>query len=122
MVREEGLDTLGKTIRFYRKKAGMTQEQLAEKIYTKKSDISEIENDKRSIAIPKLLDIAEALNVHPAKMFSYINQGEDEKRRSVYRDVLDEIEKLEDMELVGMVLQFVQMLKNSTYNKIIYTK
>lgn len=68
------------------------------------------------------MDIAEALNVHPARMFSYINQGEDEKRRSVYRDVLAEIEKLEDMELVGMVMQFVQMLKNSTYNKIIYTK
>ena len=116
MVREEGLDTLGKTIRFYRKKAGMTQEQLAEKIYTKKSDISEIENDKRSIAIPKLLDIAEALNVHPARMFSYINQGEDEKRRSVYIDVLAELEKLEDMELVGMVIQFIQMLKNSKFN------
>ena len=39
MVREEVLDTLGKTIRFYRKKAEMTQEQLAEKIYTKKSVI-----------------------------------------------------------------------------------
>ena len=118
MVREEGLDTLGKTIKYYRKKAGMTQEQLAEKIYTKKSDISEIENDKRSIAIPKLLGIAEALNVHPARMFSYINQDEDDKRRNVYRDVLAELEKLEDMELVGMVIQFVQMLKNSTYNKI----
>lgn len=118
MVREEGLDTLGKTIRFYRKKAGVTQEQLAEKIYTKKSDISEIENDKRSIAIPKLLDIAEALNVHPARMFSYIEQNENEKRYEIYKDVLCEIEKLEDMELVGMVMQFVQMLKNSTYNKI----
>lgn len=118
MVREEGLDTLGKTIRFYRKKAGITQEQLAEKIYTKKSDISEIENDKRSIAIPKLLDIAEALNVHPARMFSYINQDEDEKRRSVYRDVLDEIEKLEDMELVGMVVDFVVLLQKCPYNKV----
>ena len=63
------------------------------------------------------MDIAEALNVHPARMFSYINQGEDEKRRSVYIDVLAELEKLEDMELVGMVLDFVLMLQRSSFNK-----
>ena len=73
MMREE-FGTLGKTILYYRKKAGLTQAQLAERLYTKKSDISEIENDKRSMTIPRLLDIADALQVHPAKLFAYIGQ------------------------------------------------
>ena len=110
------LETLGKTIRYYRKMAGLTQEQLAEKIYTVKSDISEIENDKRSITIQKLLDIADALQVHPAKLFAYIGQTEDDRRRVAYNEVLAELERLEDMELVGMVVQFVQMLERSSYN------
>ena len=54
MMREE-FGTLGKTILYYRKKAGLTQAQLAERLYTKKSDISEIENDKRSMTIPRML-------------------------------------------------------------------
>ena len=112
----EELNSLGKMIKYYRKQAGLTQEQLAEKIYTKKSDISQIENDKRSIAIVKLLDIADALNVHPAKLFTYISLEEDERRKTAYIDVLAELEKLEDMELVGMVIQFIQMLKNSKFN------
>ena len=103
-------------IKYYRKQVGLTQEQLAEKIYTKKNDISQIENDKRSIAIVKLLDIADALNVHPAKLFTYISLEEDERRKTAYIDVLAELEKLEDMELVGMVIQFIQMLKNSKFN------
>lgn len=110
------LETLGKTIRYYRKMAGLTQEQLAEKIYTVKSDISEIENDKRSITIQKLLDIADALQVHPAKLFAYIGQTEDDRRKAAYHEVLAELERLEDMELVGMVVQFVQMLEKSSYN------
>lgn len=43
MVRENKIDTLGKTIAYYRKKVGLTQEQLAEKIYIKRSTLSDIE-------------------------------------------------------------------------------
>lgn len=108
--------SLGDVIRCYRKKAGLTQEQLAELLYTKKGYISEIENNKRSITIQKLLDIADALKVHPAKLFAYIGQTEDDRRKAAYNEVLAELERLEDMELVGMVIQFVQMLERSSYN------
>lgn len=115
MMREE-FGTLEKTILYYRKKAGLTQAQLAERLYTKKSDISEIENDKRSMTIPRLLDIADALQVHLAKLFAYIGQTEDDRRKAAYHEVLAELERLEDMELVGMVVQFEQMLERSSYN------
>ena len=116
MMREE-LDTLGKTIRFYRKKAGMTQEQLAEKIYTKKSVISEIENDKHSVTVIRLIEIAAVLDIHPAKLLEYtysVNLGRSE---AVFHQVIDELNKLEDMELVGMVLDFVLMLQRSSFNR-----
>ncbi len=117
MVREEGLDTLGKTIRFYRKKAGMTQEQLAEKIYTKKSVISEIENDKHSVTVIRLIEIAAVLDIHPAKLLEYTYSVNSGRSDEVFHQVIDELNKLEDMELVGMVLDFVLMLQRSSFNK-----
>ena len=41
--------TLGKKIKEYRLKRGMTQEELAERLFSKKSTISEYENDKIDI-------------------------------------------------------------------------
>lgn len=117
MVREEGLDTLGNTIRFYRKKAGMTQEQLAEKIYTKKSVISEIENDKHSVTVIRLIEIASTLDIHPAKLLEYTYSVNSGRSDAVFHQVIDELNKLEDMELVEMVLDFVLMLQRSSFNK-----
>ena len=116
MMREE-LDTLGKTIRFYRKKAGMTQEQLAEKIYTKKRVISEIENDKHSVTVIRLIEIAAVLDIHPAKLLEYTYSVNSGRSDEVFHQVIDELNKLEDMELVGMVLDFVLMLQRSSFNK-----
>ena len=68
------------------------------------------------MTIPRLLDITDALQVHPAKLFAYIGQTEDDRRKTAYHEVLAELERLEDMELVGMLVQFVQMLESSSYN------
>ena len=43
--------TLGRKIREYRLKRGMTQEELAEKLFSSKSTISEYENNKIDIKI-----------------------------------------------------------------------
>ena len=68
------------------------------------------------MTIPRLLDITDALQVHPAKLIAYIGQTEDDRRKTAYHEVLAELERLEDMELVGMLVQFVQMLERSSYN------
>lgn len=44
-----------------RMKSGLTQEQLAEKVHTKQSEIARIENGKQNISIDKLKKIAEAM-------------------------------------------------------------
>ena len=53
--------TLGQKIREYRLKRGMTQEELAEKLVSSKSTISEYENNKIDIKISILREIAKVL-------------------------------------------------------------
>jgi len=55
--------TLGKKIKEYRLKRGMTQEELADKLLSKKSTVSEYENDKIDIKISVLREIAKILGV-----------------------------------------------------------
>ncbi len=54
--------TIGQRIRECRKNKGMTQETLAEVLFTNKSTISEYENDKIDIKISVLREIARALD------------------------------------------------------------
>ncbi|MDO6389007.1 helix-turn-helix transcriptional regulator [Pontibacter sp. BT731] len=52
---------LGQQIKQARKEEGLTQEELAKKVSTTKSVISEIERGKRNIGFDTLSKIAEAL-------------------------------------------------------------
>lgn len=55
--------TLGKKIKEYRLRRGMTQEEMADKLLSKKSTVSEYENDKIDIKISVLREIAKILGV-----------------------------------------------------------
>ena len=52
---------IGVLIQEARKKAGLTQEQLAVKIHTKKGNISRLENHSESVTISTLQRVANAL-------------------------------------------------------------
>ena len=55
--------TLGKKIKEYRLKRGMTQEELADKLLSKKSTVSDYENDKIDMKINVLRELSEILGV-----------------------------------------------------------
>ncbi len=61
---EEGYDNfrIGYLLKQARKKAGITQEELANKLSTKKSAISRIENHSEDIRLSTLKNYLEALN------------------------------------------------------------
>ncbi len=63
--------SLGLNIAYYRKKIGMTQEQLATLINVNRSHISKIEspNLQTQISLEALFDIANALEVDASKLF-----------------------------------------------------
>ena len=54
---------IGILIRQAREKAGLTQEQLAQRVHTKKSAISRIENHARDIRLSTLEKVANALGM-----------------------------------------------------------
>ena len=66
--------TLGKRIKECRLKKGMTQEALAEILFTKKSTISEYENDKIDLKYSVLKEIAKVLDTS----ISYLSGEQDE--------------------------------------------
>ena len=57
--------TLGQRIRTQRIRMGMTQEELAELLYMKKSTISYYENDKKEMRASGLADLAKVLHTTP---------------------------------------------------------
>ena len=65
--------SLGLNIAFYRKRAGLTQEQLAERAGISRSHLSAIEapNTIRPFSLEILFSIADALNVPPWALMRY---------------------------------------------------
>lgn len=61
--------TMGGRIRELRQRRGMTQEELGEILYMKKSTISAYENDAIDIKCSVLSEIADALNISPGYFF-----------------------------------------------------
>lgn len=55
--------SVGKNIKTFRKKAGMTQVKLAEKANISRSYLADIENDRYNVSLDVLTKIAKALNI-----------------------------------------------------------
>jgi transcriptional regulator with XRE-family HTH domain len=58
------MDTVGKRVRYARTQAGMTQQQLADRVGVSREAISLLEHDK-SRSTKKAMEIAKALDVSP---------------------------------------------------------
>lgn len=67
-VPAEGAATLGERIRSLRKAAGLTQDELGQRLRVEKSSVSEWESDKRAPVYSRLQTIAAALNVTVAQL------------------------------------------------------
>lgn len=67
--------TMGKRIRELRVIRGMTQQDLADRMYVRKSTISAYENDAIDIKCSVLIEMAKVLNTIPEYFFS---TGKDE--------------------------------------------
>ena len=63
----------GLNVAFYRKRAGMTQEQLAEKIGISRAYMGEIEatNMLTNVTLEIIFNLAKALNLSPSKLLEF---------------------------------------------------
>lgn len=59
---------IGSNVKFYRKKAKLSQKELADKFSGDRSKISDIENGKENFMFSTLLDIAAGLEIHVRKL------------------------------------------------------
>ena len=68
---------LGKLIRFFRKKKGLSLEALAKKVLKSQSGLTEIENGKRFPKLQLLIDICNELDINIAEVFYYLDRVEE---------------------------------------------
>ena len=62
-------ELIGVNILYYRKKAGLTQAELAEKVAISTNPLQRIETAVSVPSLPRLLDIADALGISAEKLF-----------------------------------------------------
>lgn len=69
---------IGANLRYFRKKSGLIQHELAEKCGIDRSKISDIENGKEDFMFSTLLAIADGLNLDVKKFFAVKKQSNSE--------------------------------------------
>ena len=97
--------TLGKRIKECRLKKGMTQEALAEILFTKKSTISEYENDKIDLKYSVLKEITKALDTS----VSYLSGEQDEDIDDVMQMTIA-LQQIKSKELRKVAIAQVKIL------------
>ena len=98
--------TLGKRIKECRLKKGMTQEALAEILFTKKSTISEYENDKIDLKYSVLKEIAKALDTS----VSYLSGEQDEDIDDEVMQMAIALQQIKSKELRRAAIAQVKVL------------
>ena len=100
---------LGDKIRTLRKRAGLTQEQLAEAAEVSVNFIGYIERGQRAVSIKTLERIAEALDVTPRNLFEFSEGDIDE---SSYEALLNELRNCTRDDLI-VLTRLAARLNNS---------
>ncbi len=98
-------NTIGVRIREMRKAAGLSQEQLAEMICTKKSTISDYENNKIDIKSSILVDLSEVLHCS----CDYLLKGSSQTQKS--QELIGLFESLGSDALKSVALKQLAALK-----------
>lgn len=83
-------DTMGQRIKAQRIRLGMTQEELAEILYLKKSTISYYENDKKEMKASSLSELARALHTTPDYLLGFEMDPFETEVFSLLQNITDE--------------------------------
>lgn len=67
-------ENIGRKIRFYREKRGLTQEQLAELLHKNDKYIGHIERHERNISTKVLIKLLELWQLQPHEFFGFENK------------------------------------------------
>ena len=98
--------TIGMRIRECRMKMGMTQEELAEALLTKKSTVSAYENDKIDIKVSVLKDLAKVLCTN----VSYLVDGDENDIAPEIMQVAVMLQEIQNKELRKVAIEQMKIL------------
>ena len=98
-------ETLGQRIRAQRIRLGMTQEELAERLYMKKSTISYYETDKKEMRASCLAEIARALYTTPDYLLGF-----EEEKDPFEKEALCILQGIKDDTVREMLLKQMKAL------------
>lgn len=98
--------TLGMRIKECRMKMGMTQDELAEALLTKKSTISAYENDKIDIKVSVLKDLAKVLCTN----VSYLVDGDENDIAPEIMQVAVMLQEIQNKELRKVAIEQMKIL------------
>ena len=101
---------IGQTIAKYRKQAGLTQEQLAEKLGVGNETVSRIERGVILPSLVRLSDIADQLNCRTEELFADKTFAKQDRHTHLAR-LLDDLDHNDREWLVAMVEQMVEKLR-----------
>lgn len=102
-------NTIGSRIRDRRKELGMSQEELAEKLYTSKQMISSYENDKTEIKVSVLKELVVALDTTTAFLVDGVNEI---KHSPQVEELLDIFSRLDNDKIRDIAIQQMKLLLN----------
>ena len=98
--------TIGMRIRECRVKMGMTQDELAEALLTKKSTVSAYENDKIDIKVSVLKDLAKVLCTN----VSYLVDGDENDIAPEIMQVAVMLQEIQNKELRKVAIEQMKIL------------
>ena len=100
-------ETLGQRIRAQRIRLGMTQEELAERLYMKKSTISYYETDKKEMRANCLAEIARALYTTPDYLLGF-----EEEKDPFEKEVQGLLQSITDEKVRALLLAQIKAVSN----------
>ncbi|MCZ8514973.1 helix-turn-helix transcriptional regulator [Paenibacillus filicis] len=103
-------DHVGSRIRIFRKKRGLTQAQLSEKVQQPQSYISDIERGEKNISLDTLERIVEALEIHPGELFNSYNgmQSNEQLKKDRQIDLLTFMLKDRDLREISTITRLIE--------------
>lgn len=69
------LHIFGNTVKEFRKRQGLSQEELAELCNLHRTYIGGIERGERNVGLVNVVHIAQALEIHPSELFKNLDEA-----------------------------------------------
>ena len=97
--------TIGTLIRDLRKRRGMTQDDLSQRMFIPKSTISAYENDKIDISASVLQELAAALSVTPGYFFDTTEKTKEEKE---IEDIVSTLRNIKNSKVRKVIMEQIK--------------